>query len=82
MVPEEFEAAVEKVLSDSGFDLKVIFTELDKWDEAIFLTLALIHEKETNFITIQEPFKVEYLLENGNVITIAFRPTPMDLLEE
>ncbi|WP_457569845.1 hypothetical protein [Desulfurobacterium sp.] len=82
MIPEEFEAAVEKVLSNSGFDLKVVFTELEKWDEAIFLTLALINEKEKDFLTIQESFKVEYLLENGNVITIAFRPTPMDLLEE
>ncbi|WP_456395309.1 hypothetical protein [Desulfurobacterium sp.] len=82
MIPEEFEAAVEKVLSNSGLDLKVVFTELEKWDEAIFLTLALINEKEKDFLTIQESFKVEYLLENGNVITIAFRPTPMDLLEE
>ncbi|WP_022846629.1 MULTISPECIES: hypothetical protein [unclassified Desulfurobacterium] len=82
MIPEEFEAAVEKVLSSSGFDLKVVFTELDKWDEAVFLTLALINEKEKDFVTIQESFKVEYLLENGNVISIAFRPTPMDMLEE
>ncbi|OMH40378.1 hypothetical protein [Desulfurobacterium indicum] len=82
MIPEEFETAVEKVLSNSGFDLKVVFSELEKWDEAIFLTLALINEKEKDFLTIQESFKVEYLLENGNVITIAFRPTPMDLLEE
>ncbi|SNR65639.1 hypothetical protein [Desulfurobacterium atlanticum] len=78
MLPEEFEAAVEKVLTDKGFDLKVIFTDLEQWDEALFITLSILNEKEESFITVHDTFTIEYLLSNGNVITISFRPVPLD----
>jgi len=78
MLSEEFAAAVEKVLTNKGFDLKVVFSDLEQWDEALFITLSLLNEKEENFITIHDTFSIEYLLSNGNVINISFRPVPLD----
>ncbi len=82
MLPEEFETAIEKVLESKGYDLKVVFTKLDKWDEAVFLTLSILNEKEKDFISIQDTFSIEYLLSNGNVINISFKTIPLNLESE
>ncbi|WP_457680233.1 hypothetical protein [Thermovibrio sp.] len=74
MLSEEFMAAVEKALSLKGFDLKVEFSDIESWDEAIFFTKGLISERECNYVSYHHTFKVEFLLENGNLISLSYKP--------
>ncbi len=78
MLSDEFIAAVEKAFSVKGFDLNVEFRDLETWDEAIFHTRSLISEHEIEFVSYHHTFKVEFLLENGNLISLSYRPTPGD----
>ncbi|GEM_PF-1135485 len=74
MLSEEFITAVEKTFTLKGFDLKVEFTDVESWDEAIFITKGLISEKRINYLSYHHTFKVEFLLENGNLISLSYRP--------
>lgn len=74
MLSEEFVAAIEKAFSVKGFDLKVEFEDLEMWDEAIFFTKGLISEKGYYYISYYKTFRVEFLLENGNLIVISYNP--------
>ncbi|ADU97200.1 hypothetical protein [Thermovibrio ammonificans] len=82
MLSEEFIAAVEKAFTVKGFDLKVEFRDLETWDEAIFHTKSAISERGVDYLSYHYAFKVEFLLENGNLISIAYRPTPGDIYGE
>jgi len=74
MLSEEFIAAVEKAFTMEGFDLKVEFKDVDSWDEAIFFTKGMISEKNVGYVSYHHTFKVEFLLENGNLISLTYRP--------
>jgi hypothetical protein len=74
MLSEEFIAAVERAFSMEGFDLKVEFRDVEEWDEAIFFTKSMISEKNLSFVSYHHTFKVEFLLENGNLISLTYKP--------
>ncbi|SMO55761.1 hypothetical protein SAMN06269117_11063 [Balnearium lithotrophicum] len=74
MLSDEFIVAVERTFSLKGFDLNVEFPDVETWDEAIFLTKSLISEKSVNYVSYHHTFKVEFLLENGNLISLSFKP--------
>ncbi len=74
MLSEEFMTALEKAFTLKGFDLKVEFRDLEAWDEAIFYTRGLISKYGVNYVSYHHTFKVEYLLENGNYISLSFKP--------
>lgn len=74
MLSEEFVAAVEKAFSVEGFDLKVDFGDVEVWDEAIFFTRSLISERGYNYVSYYRTFRVEFLLENGNLIVLSYNP--------
>ncbi len=76
MLSEEFIAAVEKAFTVKGFDLKVEFNDIAVWDEAVFHTQTVLSSRGIEHVAIHDSFKVEYLLENGNVITLVFSPSP------
>jgi hypothetical protein len=75
MLSDEFIAAVEKAFTIKGFDLKVEFGDLETWDEAIFHTQSLLSARDISYVSYHHTFKVEYLLENGNLISISYKPT-------
>ncbi|RUM88073.1 MAG: hypothetical protein DSZ25_02605 [Thermovibrio sp.] len=74
MLSEEFTAAVEKAFSLKGFDLNAEFRDVETWDEAIFLTRSLISQRDIKYVSYHHTFKVEFLLENGNLISLSFKP--------
>jgi hypothetical protein len=74
VLSEEFIAAVEKALTLKGFDLKVDFDDVEFWDEAIFFTKSLLSEREVEHVTYYHTFMVEFLLGNGNLILLTYRP--------
>ncbi len=74
MLSEEFIAAVERVFTLKGFDLNVEFRDVESWDEAIFFTKSMISEKGVNYVSYHHTFKVEFLIENGNLISLTFKP--------
>ena len=78
MLSEEFMAAVEKAFSVKGFDLNVEFRDVESWDEAIFFTRGMISEKDVGYVSYHHTFKVEFLLENGNLISLSYRPGGFD----
>ncbi len=78
MLSEEFMAAVEKAFTVKGFDLTVEFRDVESWDEAIFFTKGMISEKEVGYVSYHHTFKVEFLLENGNLISLSYRPGGFD----
>ncbi|TCK03417.1 hypothetical protein [Phorcysia thermohydrogeniphila] len=75
MLSDEFIAAVEKAFTIKGFDLKVEFRDLETWDEAIFHTQSLLSSRNVSYVSYHHTFTVEYLLENGNLISISYKPT-------
>ena len=79
MLSDEFTTAVEKTFSVRGFDLNVEFRDLETWDEAIFHTKALISEHGVGYVSFHHTFKIEFLLENGNLISLSYRPVPGDM---
>ncbi len=81
MLSEEFIAAVEKAFTMEGFDLAVEFSDIETWDEAIFHTQSLLSTRSMSYVSFHHTFKVEYLLENGNLISIAYRPRPGEFYE-
>ncbi|WP_456341591.1 hypothetical protein [Thermovibrio sp.] len=78
MLSEEFMAAVEKAFTVKGFDLNVEFRDVESWDEAIFFTRGMISEKDVGYVSYHHTFKVEFLLENGNLISLSYRPGGFD----
>ncbi len=72
MLFEELIEAIERALTVKGFDLSLKFSDIELWDDAIFHTQSLIATKGINYTSVHRTFKVEYLIENGNVITISF----------
>jgi hypothetical protein len=74
MLSEEFIAAVEKAFKMKGFDLSVEFSDIETWDEAIFHTQSLLSTRAVSYVSFHHTFRVEYLLENGNLISISYRP--------
>ena len=81
MLSEEFIAAVEKAFTMKGFDLTVEFSDMEMWDEAIFHTQSLLSTRSVPYVSFHHTFKVEYLLKNGNLISISFRPSPGEFYE-
>ena len=75
MLSDEFISAVEKAFSLEGFDLKVEFSDTDYWDEAISYTTKAIKERGVNYFAYHHTFKVEFLLDNGNLITLSYKPS-------
>ena len=73
MLSEEFIAAVEKAIALKGFDLKVNFDDVEFWDEAIFFTKSLLSERGVEHVTYYHTFVVEFLLENGNLISLTYK---------
>jgi hypothetical protein len=45
-----------------------------RWDEAIFHTQSLLSTRAVSYVSFHHTFRVEYLLENGNLISISYRP--------
>ena len=82
MLSDEFIAAVEKTFTVKGFDLNVEFHDLETWDEAIFHTKGLISSHGVGYVSFHHTFKVEFLLENGNLISLSYRPVPGDTYGE
>jgi len=74
MLSEEFIEAVNRAFISKGFDLRVEFRDIALWDEAIFLTRGLIAKRGANYVSYHSTFKVEFLLENGNLISLSYRP--------
>ncbi|ADY73614.1 hypothetical protein Dester_0975 [Desulfurobacterium thermolithotrophum DSM 11699] len=81
MLSEEFIAAVEKAFTMKGFDLTVEFTDIEMWDEAIFHIQSLLSVKSISYVSFHHTFKIEYLLENGNLISISYKPSSGDFYE-
>jgi len=81
MLSEEFIAAVEKAFTIKGFDLTVEFSDMEMWDEAIFHTQSMLSTRSVSYVSFHHPFKVEYLLKNGNLISISYRPSPGEFYE-
>jgi len=78
MLSEEFIAAVERAFTVKGFDLNVEFRDVESWDEAIFFTRGMISEKDVGYVSYHHTFRVEFLLENGNLISLSYRPGGFD----
>lgn len=81
MLSEEFIAALERAFTLKGFDLSIEFSDVETWDEAVFNTQSLISANDVPYVSFPHTFKIEYLLENGNLISIAYRPSLGELHE-
>ena len=81
MLSEELLEAIERTLTVKGFDLSLRFSDMELWDEAIFFTQSILSAKEAKYTSLHHTFKVEYLLENGNLISITFSPSKEKLHE-
>ncbi|MEO2069023.1 MAG: hypothetical protein ABGX27_05870 [Desulfurobacteriaceae bacterium] len=74
MLSEDIVKAIEKAFKEEGVDLRLEFPLLEMWDEAIGLIQGMIRENRINYISLHDTFRIEYLLENGNVIFVSYQP--------
>jgi hypothetical protein len=74
MFSEDIVKAIERAFKEEGVDLRLEFPALKMWDEAIGLIQTMIRENGINYISLHDTFRIEYLLENGNVISISYQP--------
>jgi len=64
----------KKRFKAKGLDLKIDSRDVEVWNEAIFLTKNLIFERSYSYASYCKTFRVEFLLENGNLTVLSYNP--------